>query len=338
MRSIKHAFGSLWRGAVAAIAASKERRAIRELHTFDGRTLADIGITRGEIEFAVRHGRPRQAKVAPFPVPSKPRKANAPASRERTPPLHVILLILSLVPFGAVLSLANSATKASSQGELHMNGAEDWRQVYDFWFPPGLAQTDAGTFRRRAEWWFAGGANPELPPFAHTLTAARSGRLDHWLATPLGRLSLIIVLDQFPRGLYAGKPDAYGTDALALRIAEEGLRNGHYDALTQPWEKTFFLLPLAHAEGPDHLQRLERAVAMAEEIARAAPDRLKPYYDFSLSQARANRDVIARFGRFPHRNPILGRASTAEEGAYLKAGDFVYTRRPPAEPSPTGVQ
>ena len=67
--------------------------------------------------------------------------------RERTPPLHVILLILGLVPFGSMLSWASSATKASSQGELHMKGTEDWRQVYDFWFPPGLAQADAATFR-----------------------------------------------------------------------------------------------------------------------------------------------------------------------------------------------
>ena len=338
MRLIKHTFGSLWRGAVAAIAASKERRAIRELQSFDGRTLADIGITRGEIEFAVRHGRPRQAKVAPFSVPSKS-KASAPASGERLPPLHVILLILGFVPFGAVLSWANSETSVSpTKGEQRMNDNQDWKTVYDFWFTPGLENADAQAFRRRAEWWFGGGANAELPPFAHTLTAARSGRLDHWLATPRGRLSLIIVLDQFQRGLYAGKPEAYAADAQALRIAEEGLRNGHYDALTYPWEKTSFFLPLGHAEGPDHLERLYRVVAMAEELAAEVPARLKPHYEFSLSQARANRDLIARFGRFPHRNPVLGRTSTLEEAAYLKAGDFVHMRRPPAEPSQAGVR
>src|SRR5215510_1393412 len=111
MRSIKHAFGSLWRGAVAAIAAAKERRAIRELQSFDGRTLADIGITRGEIEFAVRHGRPRQAKVVPISPPASRRKTDCSPARERTPPLHVILLILGLFPFGAVLSWGGSATK-----------------------------------------------------------------------------------------------------------------------------------------------------------------------------------------------------------------------------------
>ena len=341
MQLIKHAFGSLLRGTVAAIAASKERRAIRELHSFDGRTLADIGITRGEIEFAVRHGRPSKAKVVPFSVPSKQRKANAPALRERTPPLHVILLILGLVPFGAVLSWGNPQSETSmppTKGEIRMNDHQDWKTVYDFWFPPGLENADAQAFRRRAEWWFGGGANAELAPFTHTLTAARSGRLDHWLTTPRGRLSLIVVLDQFQRGLFAGKPEAYAADAQALRIAEEGLRNGHYDALTYPWEKTSFILPLGHAEGPDHLERLYRVVAMAEELVAEAPARLKPHFEFSLSQARANRDLIARFGRFPHRNPVLGRTSTLEEAAYLKAGDFVYTRRPPVEPSPVGAR
>src|SRR5262245_17434976 len=103
MRMIKHAFGSLLRGTLALIAASKERRAIRELQTFDGRTLADIGIKRGEIEFAVRHGRPSQAKVVPLLRPAGRCKTGPSPVRERTPPLHVILLICGLVPLGAVL-------------------------------------------------------------------------------------------------------------------------------------------------------------------------------------------------------------------------------------------
>ncbi|HEX5796035.1 MAG TPA: DUF924 family protein [Geminicoccaceae bacterium] len=109
-------------------------------------------------------------------------------------------------------------------------------------------------------------------------------------------------------------------------MAEEGLRSGHYDALTRPWEKTFFQLPLAHAEGADHLERLQRAVALVEAIALEAPERLRPLYRHSVSQARGHLDVIARFGRFPHRNPVLGRVSTPEEVAYLARGDFVHKR------------
>jgi uncharacterized protein (DUF924 family) len=87
-------------------------------------------------------------------------------------------------------------------------------------------------------------------------------------------------------------------------------------------------MPLVHAEGPDHRERLERVVAMAETIAREAPERLRPLYQFSAAQGRGHLDVISRFGRFPHRNAILGRASTPEEAEYLEQGDFVHKRRP----------
>jgi uncharacterized protein (DUF924 family) len=159
-----------------------------------------------------------------------------------------------------------------------MDGVQDWRAVYGFWFPPGLDDADLETHGRMFSRWFGGGANAELPPFAPVVEAARAGRLDPWLATPPGRLSLILVLDQFPRGLFAGTPEAYAGDPDALRIAEEGLRNGHYDALAKPWEKTFFFMPLSHTEGPDHRERLERVVAMAETIAGGAPRRLQPHH------------------------------------------------------------
>jgi len=338
MRMIKHAFGSLRRRVLALTAASGERRAIRMLRSFDSRTLADIGVKRGEIDFAVRHGRPSDAQRETHVAPVRHASArNQPYAQRKTPehvpPLHVILLLFGLAPIGALMSWGPFATNAST-GELPMYE----KQVYDFWFPSGLENANRETFRRQAEWWFAGGANAELPPFTHTLMAARLGRLDHWLATPRGRLALIIVLDQFPRGLFAGKAEAYASDPQALRIAEEGLWNGHYDALTQPWEKTFFFLPLAHAEGPGHLHRLDRAVALAENVLLDAPERFRMYYQFSLSQARANRDLIARFGRYPHRNDILGRASTPEEVEYVKTGNFVHLRRPPVEQVPVAAE
>ena len=204
----------------------------------------------------------------------------------------------------------------------------DWRTVYDFWFPSGLDGADGEAHGRQWLWWMRGGANAELPPFAPVLEAARTGRLPHWSATPLGRLSLILVLDQFPRGLHAGTPEAYASDRQALALAEEGWQNGHYDALTRPWEKTFFFMPLAHAEGPDHLERLKRVVAAANAIVSEAPERFRPHYLFSVSQARANVEVIARFGRFPHRNLVLRRNSTPEEEDYIAEGDFVHTRQP----------
>jgi uncharacterized protein (DUF924 family) len=210
-----------------------------------------------------------------------------------------------------------------------MSEPQDWRTVYDFWFPYTLNNLDPEAHHQMFGWWFGGGANTALPPFAPVVEAARAGCQDHWATTPLGRLSLIILLDQFPRGLFAGTPAAYASDPLALQIAEEGLHNGHYNALTKAWEKTFFIMPLAHTEGPDHQERLERVATMAEVTALEAPPSLRPLYQFSAGQARGHLEVIARFGRFPHRNAILGRASTPEEAAYLEQGDFVHMRRPP---------
>lgn len=212
-----------------------------------------------------------------------------------------------------------------------MNDMLNWRSVYDFWFPPGLENANQETHWRMLQWWMGGGANTELARFSPVLEAARAGQLDQWKNTPRGRLSLIIVLDQFSRGLNAGTADAYASDPEALGIAEEGVKNGHCEALAQPWERFFFLMPFAHAEGPDHRERMVRIVKISEEAVREAPAHLRPVFEFSLSQARGHRDVIARFGRFPHRNAVLGRTSTPEEVAYLEKGDYVYNRPLPAK-------
>jgi uncharacterized protein (DUF924 family) len=210
-----------------------------------------------------------------------------------------------------------------------MNRVPEWQVVYDFWFPPGLAGADTQAHGRHFGRWFGGNSDAEVPPFAPLVPLAASRGLDAWLAEPRGRLSLILVLDQFPRSLFAGTPGAYAYDPIALRLAEAGLRNGQYDALMHPWEKTFFLLPLAHAEGPDHVERLRRVVALAEAIARDCPPHLREIYKYSANQARDHLAVVTRFGRFPHRNVVLERASTPAEAAYLAEGDFVHLRTPP---------
>lgn len=210
-----------------------------------------------------------------------------------------------------------------------MSGILDWRSVHSFWFPPGLNDADATFHDQMVRWWFGGGANAELVPFAPALEAARAGALEQWSVTPLGRLALILVLDQFPRGLAAGTPAAFASDQHALRLAEAGLRAGHYDALAGPWEKTFFFMPLVHAEGANHRRRLEQVVDLADAVALAAPPHLRPFFRFGASQARGHLEVISRFGRFPHRNSVLGRVSSPEETAYLAKGDFVHNRQPP---------
>lgn len=88
-------------------------------------------------------------------------------------------------------------------------------------------------------------------------------------------------------------------------------------------------MPIAHAEGPDHRERMERIVILSEAAVGDVPEHLRPIFEFSLSQARGHRDVIARFGRFPHRNAVLGRTSTPEELEYLEKGDYVFNRQLP---------
>ena len=111
-----------------------------------------------------------------------------------------------------------------------------------------------------------------------------------------------------------------------MALAVEGIEIGHYAALETPWQKTFFFLPLGHSE---ELAHLEIAVRLAEELVEQGPSEIRRVLEHSASQARGHRDVIARFGRHPHRNAILGRESTPEELAYLAGGQLVHTRSLP---------
>jgi uncharacterized protein (DUF924 family) len=196
-------------------------------------------------------------------------------------------------------------------------------ELLAFWFPPGL-DADRETHRRQFEWWFDGGADGAiLERFVPTLEAAIAGALDGWAAAPRSRLALIIVLDQFSRTVYRGTARAYAQDAKALGLAVDGIDRGFYDRLPAVWEKVFFSLPLSHSET---LALHERNVSLNAALVDAAPAPLRAIYEFGAEQARGHRDVVARFGRHPHRNALLGRASTDAERAYIEAGDFVHRR------------
>lgn len=200
---------------------------------------------------------------------------------------------------------------------------ETFEEVLRFWFPQHLSSEHAAMVRQFA-WWFRGGADSAIAErFPLLLERATRGELDHWAHRPYPRLALILVLDQFSRSLYRGTARAFAQDPRALALALEGIALGHYTALATPWEKTFFFLPLGHSE---ELAHLEAAVRLAEELVEQAPAELQRILEHSAAQARGHRDVIARFGRHPHRNAILGRPSTAEELAYLASGNLVHTR------------
>ena len=213
-----------------------------------------------------------------------------------------------------------------------MDRAED---VLHFWFPP-LAADDPVAMGRQLEWWFRGGADAGINVRFRSLhERAGSGDLDDWATHPRSRLALILVLDQFSRTIHRGDPRAYAFDPKARSLTRAGLQAGHYATLDSPWEKTFFFLPLGHSED---LEDLDLAVRLADELVSAAPPTQRALLQHSASQARGHRAVVARFGRQPHRNSLLGRVSTPEEIEYLARGEFVHERPSPIPTSRTEAQ
>lgn len=195
-------------------------------------------------------------------------------------------------------------------------------EIIAFWFPDGPSpqpkeHMDLWMWRMR------GGANDAIMEnYVEVTQMAADGGLDHWAETPQGRFALIIILDQFPRTVWAGTPKAFSQDPKALALCLEGFDNGHFDALETVWYKTAYKIPLEHCECPDHLANLDRAVAIAESLAAEAPEHLKQAYGRASQQPKLHRAVIAQFGRHPHRNAVLGRESTPAELEYLAKGDF----------------
>src|SRR5262245_28285280 len=186
--------------------------------------------------------------------------------------------------------------------------------VLRFWFPRRLGE-DRDEVSRQVEWWFRGGADPDVVArFPRLLERAALGELDDWARAPRSRLALIVILDQFSRTIHRGTAAAFAQDPKALALASEGIENGHYAALESPFEKTFFLLPLGHSE---RVANLDRAIRMADRLVEEGPPALRWWLEFSASQARGHRNVLLRFGRHPHRNAALGRRSTPEEVYYV---------------------
>jgi uncharacterized protein (DUF924 family) len=177
--------------------------------------------------------------------------------------------------------------------------------------PPVTAAAVVGFWRQAGpSMWFAKDADFDRrfrERFLGAHEAAARGDLEHWMTTPEGALALLVLLDQFPRNAFRGTPRMYATDAAARRIAAAAVDAGHDQAMPPDLRK-FFYLPFAHSED---LADQERSVALCRFLG--SPD---------SAHSERHRDIVKRFGRFPHRNPILGRNMTAEEQEFLDQGGY----------------
>jgi uncharacterized protein (DUF924 family) len=188
------------------------------------------------------------------------------------------------------------------------------REILAFWFgedPDGPLHNQSRWFKR------AEAFDAEIRArFGARLERAAAGAYRAWWAQPRSALAFVVLTDQFSRNVHRGSTRAYAQDPLALRCTSEGLARGLERALT-PVERWFFYLPLMHAES---LALQQRSLALFRALAAGGPPALRKTLQDVLGYAEAHHEVIARFGRFPHRNAALGRESTPEERAWLEAG------------------
>jgi uncharacterized protein (DUF924 family) len=172
-------------------------------------------------------------------------------------------------------------------------------EVVSFW-------RDAGPDK----WWEKDDAFDQLVRSRFLLLheAAARGELAVWENSPEGALALVILLDQFPRNMFRGSPHAFATDPLAQAVADRAITHG-FDAATDEAMRTFFYMPFMHSEILDHQ---DRCVVLMTAMADSGLEKF----------AAIHRDIIAKFGRFPHRNRVLGRLTTLTEQEFLDAGGF----------------
>lgn len=189
-------------------------------------------------------------------------------------------------------------------------------EVLSYWLG-APAPTDADALTRQSLWFVKSSAtDAEIGArFGPLVEQALAGALDHWAQTAKGRLALILLLDQFTRNLFRGTPKSFAGDAQALQLALDGILEGHdTDPGIPSVARIFYYLPLEHAEdGPLQAQ----SVALFTKLHELATPDTRSFFATTLDYAHKHQDVITRFGRFPHRNPILDRPSTPEEQEYL---------------------
>lgn len=183
-------------------------------------------------------------------------------------------------------------------------------EVLEFWF--GSPPISPSLYEQRRKLWFS--KKPEFDRqiydrFYTLYEQAAAGALDHWQRLPLSNLALILVLDQFPRNMFRNTPRAFATDDSARQTTHVAIEQG-FDRALAPVQRLFTYLPLEHSE---NLDEQNQSVQLVQALVAVHPE-----LSDCLDYAQRHQAVIARFGRFPHRNRILGRETTPEEAEFLK--------------------
>jgi uncharacterized protein (DUF924 family) len=188
-----------------------------------------------------------------------------------------------------------------------------WSELIDTWFADTL--DDPGLIPQRMGWWFSADEDRDAglaEQFGGLAEQCAQGHLYRWLNHPEGRLALILALDQLPRNLFRATPRAFTYDPYTAALCLAAAHTGQ-DLELKPIQRAFLYMPLQHFED---LQAQEAGIALYARLADDNPE-WPAYRDGFLPFARQHRDIIARFGRFPHRNKILHRQDTPDEAEYL---------------------
>ncbi|MEM7540734.1 MAG: DUF924 family protein [Pseudomonadota bacterium] len=190
--------------------------------------------------------------------------------------------------------------------------------VLDFWFAD--ATNDPKTFEQRNDLWFNGGAkfDKEIRSrFSGLFTQAQNGELRTWKLSPEGTLALIIMFDQFPRNIFRGDERSFAYDLRAQALARDGVASGIDQELAAAY-RVFFYMPFMHAED---LEAQQLSIRCFEKQLEDAALEWQPIMAKHLDFAKSHFEEIRQFGRFPHRNAVLGRTSTSAESRWLSSED-----------------
>ena len=188
--------------------------------------------------------------------------------------------------------------------------------IVTFWLSDCRDSPDRALARH--DWWYRGGppVDEEIRArFGHLVPRALAGELTGWQDTPDGALALVLLLDQFTRNLYRGTVEAYAGDSRAFEIVDRAIDRGH-DRELHPVAAIWLYHPFHHSED---VAEQDRGLGLLGALRRRTEPDWHAYVERSIGGWTRHRDIVARFGRFPHRNAVLGRDSTAEELAHLEA-------------------